>query len=406
MDALDIVMNKDKAVPYYQPIISADKQEIEGYRVSGKVKGEGEKWIDLHPFFADNSIPDDYRQEIDDHIKQVAVSKYLHENRSELLFFSLNPNLVVPENIEQFIDRLSVFKSQGLPFEKMVIELKEHQFEGDVSNLKHFVQYIQSLQVKVALDDVGTSSTQLDEIALLQPDIIKVDLHAIGNSPFPSVLTEVLHSLSSLSRKIGASLLFQNIQEFTHLNYAWRHGARYYQGSYLSKESLTFLDKKSFTQALNKDFHRFLSFEKKKIKSQIALTDTLTKRLKNYLNNNKDFSDIDQVTKEIASVLSDYSFRVYICNEEGIQQSGNALKDEKGVWQYRVEERYRNWSWRPYFLENIVRLQYEQKGMLSDLYTDIHREERIRTYSYPLNDQLYVFADIPYSYLYEKDFLL
>ena len=110
MDALDIVMNKDKAVPYYQPIISADKQEIEGYRVSGKVKGEGEKWIDLHPFFADNSIPDDYRQEIDDHIKQVAVSKYLHENRSELLFFSINPNLVVPEYIEQFIDRLSNLK--------------------------------------------------------------------------------------------------------------------------------------------------------------------------------------------------------------------------------------------------------------------------------------------------------
>ncbi|WP_269758309.1 EAL-associated domain-containing protein [Thalassobacillus sp. C254] len=41
-----------------------------------------------------------------------------------------------------------------------------------------------------------------------------------------------------------------------------------------------------------------------------------------------------------------------------------------------------------------------------DLYTDIHKDELIRTYSSPINEQMYVFIDIPYSYLFEQDFLL
>lgn len=47
-----------------------------------------------------------------------------------------------------------------------------------------------------------------------------------------------------------------------------------------------------------------------------------------------------------------------------------------------------------------------EKGLLSDLYTDIERDERIRTYSFPISETLYVFLDIPYAYLYEQEGLL
>ncbi|WP_353626248.1 hypothetical protein [Bacillus sp. JCM 19041] len=33
MDPLDIMMNKNQVIPYFLPIISADKQQIIGYEV-------------------------------------------------------------------------------------------------------------------------------------------------------------------------------------------------------------------------------------------------------------------------------------------------------------------------------------------------------------------------------------
>lgn len=46
------------------------------------------------------------------------------------------------------------------------------------------------------------------------------------------------------------------------------------------------------------------------------------------------------------------------------------------------------------------------KGMLSDIYSDIETREMVRTYSYPLTDQHYLFIDIGYSFIYENEFLL
>ncbi|MDO6749827.1 EAL-associated domain-containing protein, partial [Gilvimarinus sp. 1_MG-2023] len=82
---------------------------------------------------------------------------------------------------------------------------------------------------------------------------------------------------------------------------------------------------------------------------------------------------------------------IYICNEEGIQLSSNAEKNAIGEWELHYEGRNKNWSWRPYFFENVMRMNVEKKGLLSDLYTDIERDERIRTYSFPISETLYVF---------------
>ena len=35
----------------------------------------------------------------------------------------------------------------------------------------------------------------------------------------------------------------------------------------------------------------------------------------------------------------------------------------------------KNWSWRPYFLENIMKMRFENKARLSDLYADIETEK-------------------------------
>jgi EAL-domain associated signalling protein domain len=72
-------------------------------------------------------------------------------------------------------------------------------------------------------------------------------------------------------------------------------------------------------------------------------------------------------------------------------------------WELQPQYYMKNWSWRPYFLENIIRMRSRKRGILSDLYADIETGETIRTYSYPIDDQHYLFIDLSYSYLFEHD---
>jgi len=103
--------------------------------------------------------------------------------------------------------------------------------------------------------------------------------------------------------------------------------------------------------------------------------------------------------------MDQVAFRMYICDEDGFQKSANIFKDKNG-WISQSEYLNKNWSWRPYFLENIIKMRHEQKGILSDLYCDIETGETIRTFSFPMNGNDYLFIDISYQYLFEHDQLL
>jgi hypothetical protein len=74
-----------------------------------------------------------------------------------------------------------------------------------------------------------------------------------------------------------------------------------------------------------------------------------------------------------------------------------------GRWELEPQYYMKNWSWRPYFLENIIRMRSRKRGILSDLYADIETGETIRTYSYPIDDRHYLFIDLSYNYLFEHD---
>ncbi|MFC0473672.1 EAL-associated domain-containing protein [Halalkalibacter kiskunsagensis] len=56
--------------------------------------------------------------------------------------------------------------------------------------------------------------------------------------------------------------------------------------------------------------------------------------------------------------------------------------------------RNKNWGWRPFFLQNIVNMDMNQKGFLSDLYRDIETTELIQTFSFPVLENTYLFIDL------------
>ncbi|MCA1062179.1 EAL-associated domain-containing protein [Rossellomorea sp. AcN35-11] len=406
MDPLEVLTNIEKVIPYYQPIFSADAHKIIGYEVLGRIEVEKGKVESLGPFFGDDEIPDEYKVEVDDKVTRLALSKFIQEGQEGYIFLNRDARQLMLDSGEAFLALLQEYEKLGLNLNHTVIELSEKSFSGDFDQLVHLLLYYKTYGIKIAIDNVGGNSGQLDRLSQFSPDILKVDLFQLRNDAGNKIYKDILYSLSMLARKIGASLLFENIEINFQLQFAWLNGGRYYQGYYLHRPSASFLNPDLLKEKLKEKCQDYIRYEKKYLEAGYEFADVLHKEISQKLILiKKHATDFDDILLELGQSFSDKCFRLYICDENGFQVTSNVVKNDQD---WRLESRYKgmNWSWRPYFLENIIRMRINKKGLLSDIYSDIDSSESIRTYSFPFGNGLYLFMDLSYEFLFEEDGLL
>lgn len=124
MDALEIMANLDRVVPYFQPIFSADEHSIIGYEVLGRYLGENGP-VSLGDFFEDEEVPDEFRLEADNHILRQALNRFMEEEAEGHLFINRDARLLMMDKEEEFLNILLGYKETGLDLHKIVLEISE-----------------------------------------------------------------------------------------------------------------------------------------------------------------------------------------------------------------------------------------------------------------------------------------
>jgi EAL domain-containing protein (putative c-di-GMP-specific phosphodiesterase class I) len=400
MDALDILTDLENVFPYFQAIFSADELRIIGYEVFGRYKNE-EEIISIGYFFDDKQIPEEYRLLVDNTVLKKALKLALQLDSDVLLFINRNADILLHDEEESFLTILKEYEALGISLNRYVLEISGSIGVDEADHLEHLFNYYRTFGMKIAMDKIGDESGQLDRIGQLSPEIIKVNVRALRSTENSRSFIDVLFTLSMLARKIGATLLFENIEMVHQLQFAWKNGGRYYQGYYLQKPKEYFVDRSTLREHLKKEIHEFVVYEKKNLLSLMALRDSLQQRVQLILNKHKKWDSYEDCLTILSNELDELAFRLYICDEDGFQKSANIMK-QNNKWILQKEYINKNWSWRPFFLENIIYMRKEQKGILSDLYSDIETGEQIRTFSYILNEKDFIFVDISHDYLYDQ----
>ncbi|MDF9762591.1 MULTISPECIES: EAL domain-containing protein [Peribacillus] len=401
MDTEKILKNLDRVTPFFQPIFSADQHQVIGYEILGRYEEQSE-YKSLGSFFHDSAVPEEYRVEVDNYVLEIALERIKDYGEDFLIFINRDPNLLMLDHGEEFMEILHRH-FQPEEMHRIVLELSDTISPENLDPLQHVLAYFKTYGIKIALDHLG-QDTQLDRIAQISPNILKVNLDQLRISGGDAYQV-ILFSLSMLARKIGANLLFENIESEYQLRFAWKNGGRYYQGYFLAKPEGEFINKDLLREKFHQECQSFISLETKKLEAVYQKTSQFNENMQGFLKQQKRVGSHEDFLRSLAKKLDYICFRLYICDEEGYQKSPNILHKD-GQWLVQPKYMNKNWSWRPYFLENIVKMRNEKKGILSDLYSDIETGETIRTFSYPLNDKEYIFFDLSYSYLYENEALL
>lgn len=404
IDPLEIISNLQNLIPTYDPFFSAEERKIVGYEVIGKFV-KNHIALDIDAFFMDQQVPEEYRLEAYHHLLKVAIDHYLQDYQTGFLAIRMDPEILLFDDKEYLLQLILEKGKLGINPSQIVFILPEENLKGIEDTIEHCVQYIKTFGIKISVENGESSGVRLERIAPLSPHFIRINLSSLKSLSQSIGMEETLHALSSFARKTGATLMFDKIEMEYQLRIAWKNGGRFLQGPYLSGASPIFDQHTERVEQLKNDLSRFITYEKKKLEALYRLEQTLNQDLLVVLDKGRVQSGWDVIIEEASKVLGQKAFRVYICDENGYQVSANLLRSGPS-WIKQVEYIHKNWSWRPYFLENVFKMNMLKQGLLSDLYSDIETGELIRTFSIPVNSQYFMFIDLSYSYLYEEENLL
>ncbi|MGL4819114.1 MAG: EAL-associated domain-containing protein [Bacilli bacterium] len=400
IDPIEVITHPECIIPKYEPIYGADDHEVAGYEVIGYFVTEEEE-TSLKSFFQDTTVPVEFMMEVERVITERALGELALRGGEWKVFIHKHPETLLADEDEWFLGQLL---ASGMDMKRFVIEIELSSAEGSMESLLHLCRYYKTYGIQWSIEHSMTYVSLKEYTAMLTPDILKVDLAPIRHMNNTLLIQDVYHSLAHFSRKIGASLLYYNMDTAYQLRYAWKHSGRYYQGSIFRQPERAVSVQDQVKTKLRNDIHAFITQEKTRLERIYARSELFNETIRTFLQRNPYTVPSDAWLLTLSTAVAPFAFRVYISDADGYQISSNITNRDQ-MWQVFAEYQGKNWSWRPYFLKTILSMQKDDRGQLSDLYCDISRGTLTRTFSYPLAADAYLFMDLSYDYLYENDLL-
>ncbi len=100
----------------------------------------------------------------------------------------------------------------GLPLERIVLELSEHDRVVDYTILSEALRPLRDQGMRLAIDDVGAGFSSLRHILLTAPDVIKLDRSIVAGAADDPVLLTLVRSLVDFGHGAGAHVVAEGIE--------------------------------------------------------------------------------------------------------------------------------------------------------------------------------------------------
>ncbi|GGG25447.1 EAL domain-containing protein [Paenibacillus abyssi] len=395
LNAIPAMPEVERVAACYQPIVALDTRRIVGYEVLGRER-IGENYQTLGPFFADSRVDVNDQLRIDRLVREDALAKLAQTPEPTKLFINLRPSWMYKMYHETGeLLTLRLLDKYRIDPTRIVVEVTEEAFRGSMKALREVIDVYRKYGCQIAIDDVGSGFSNADRIAQIGPSLLKVDIHLMKKSAVHAGYLGVLRSFSTLAEQIGASLLIEGIETKQELQRAIEIGARYVQGFLFSRAEPDFRVSGDFSDLIEEE----LEEHRNKLVSAQQYWRGQANRLVRLVSGMPGMpfqspQAADEYIEQMLPGLRDNCVRVYLCRDNGIQISSNFFRADKGVWSKQTDYRGANWSWRPYFISNLLILEGRSEAIVSCTYTDLDTQRRMRTLTAHIGEGCVLFIDM------------
>lgn len=228
--------NKIEIITYFHPIISIKDRSIVALEALSRFKTKKDETLRPISHLINTIKTQKELLKLDIQlINQTADSfnKSKIYNDEILLFINISSAIVNKGAVGAYvIDK--ILKDKDICSRRVVLEILEENLD-ESENLTNFFDICRELNYSIALDDVGVGYSNLQRIAQVKPDIIKLDISLITNIHNDFYKRKVFKSLTRLAHDIGSLVVAEGVETEDETLTALQLGAGLVQGFYFCK---------------------------------------------------------------------------------------------------------------------------------------------------------------------------
>ncbi|MCB2189216.1 MAG: EAL domain-containing protein [Deltaproteobacteria bacterium] len=230
------ILDEERILTHFQPLVSVNGGRVVG--VEALARG-------LHPQTGELIPPDQLFRAAAREGRLVALDRLCR--RTAMQTFASLPCRAAPPvlflNFEASLLDQGVLNSgilhrmtleAGLEPNRVVIEVVESRVR-DQAALECFAKSYRDRGFLLALDDVGSGHSNLERLAALQPDVIKIDRSLITDLDREFYKQEVTRSLVNLAQRVGALVVGEGVERQEEAVLALALGVDLLQGFFLAR---------------------------------------------------------------------------------------------------------------------------------------------------------------------------
>jgi EAL domain-containing protein (putative c-di-GMP-specific phosphodiesterase class I) len=224
---------EDKALTtYFQPIVDVKSKSIYGYEALSRGVDSKGGIIPPNIIFG-KAREGDYMFQLDRLAREISLKTAAVKNIHGYVFINFIPTSIYnPKNCLQ--NTLAWAKQLEMDFSKIVFEVVETEKVEDIEHLKTILEFYKENGFKVALDDVGSGYSNLNMLAHLNPDIIKIDRELIQDIDKNELKQSIFFALKHICDKNGIIKLAEGVESKEEVEFLKPH-VDLMQGYYFAK---------------------------------------------------------------------------------------------------------------------------------------------------------------------------
>jgi EAL domain-containing protein (putative c-di-GMP-specific phosphodiesterase class I) len=231
---IDTLIEKSSIATYYQPIVSITNGKINVIGHELLSRGIDDNGQIITPFKLFEAARIRNRIFALDRACRIQSVKNAGVIQEQLIFINFIPTAIyVPEHC--LSTTFAIIKELNIKPEQVVFEVVETDEVKDLEHLKSILNYYRSYGFKYALDDVGVGYNNLQTLAQMEPDIVKLAIEYTNGVSQDRTKQEVAKSVLTLAHGMNALALAEGVEREEDIIYLQKMGYDLFQGYYLSK---------------------------------------------------------------------------------------------------------------------------------------------------------------------------
>ncbi|WP_156407153.1 putative bifunctional diguanylate cyclase/phosphodiesterase [Bosea sp. Root670] len=208
-------LGDDRIIPYYQPVIRLDTNEVVGLEALARMRLDDGRIIAAGEF--QDALRDPKIAHRTTTQMLTAVAADMAEWRASGLNFQHVAVNVTSADFQKgdLVQRATrTLEKAGVPLQQLVIEVTEQVFMGGRKDgVARTMEALRANGSPVALDDFGTGFASLTHLLDFPIDIIKIDRSFVGSIDSGARSEIIIEALLTMTRRLGMKIVAEGIEK-------------------------------------------------------------------------------------------------------------------------------------------------------------------------------------------------